>query len=148
MPSSRYADVWWCAPRFDCRAQLSCHLELLHITQVRRACDVLCVSHTTLAREQDFIYSARAYGKIIISEAFLPDDKKTIRPSAIGGQAGGDKYIVHNILFKFALDRRDFYGSDAYAAKVAGHELQGLISLFNCDEVWRAVRDVCSAVCA
>lgn len=53
----------------------------------------------------------------------------------IGGQAGGVKYIVHNILFKFALDKRDFYGSDAAAAKVAGHELQGLISLFNCDEV-------------
>ena len=67
---------------------------------------------------QDFIYSARAYGKIIISEAFLPDDQKTIRPSLVGGQAGGDKYIVHNILFKFAVDSKKFYGSDAYAAKV------------------------------
>jgi hypothetical protein len=81
----------------------------------------------------------------------------------VGGQAGGDKYIVHNILFKFAVDSKKFYGSDAYAAKVsealrvslyvcvlllfancklsscvlqvAGHELQGLISLFNCDDV-------------
>lgn len=69
-----------------------------------------------------------------MSEVFLPDEQKTIKPKNIGGVAGGDKYIVHNILFKFAVDRSDFYGSDHAAAKVAGHELQGLISLFNCDE--------------
>jgi hypothetical protein len=37
---------------------------------------------------------------------------------------GGDKYIVHNILFKFAVDSNDFFGSDFAAAKVAGHELK------------------------
>jgi tetratricopeptide (TPR) repeat protein len=104
--SDRNADPW---------LQLTSNNELLHIAQ-------------------DFLYSARSYGKIIISEAFLPDSEKTIRPVKLGGVAGGDKYVVHNILFKFALDRRNFYGSDSAASKVAGHELQGLISMFSCDE--------------
>jgi hypothetical protein len=32
--------------------------------------------------------------------------------------AGGVKYIVHNILFKFAVDYKGIYGSDYAAAKV------------------------------
>lgn len=28
---------------------------------------------------------------------------KTIKPTAMGGIVGGDKYIVNNILFKFAV---------------------------------------------
>jgi len=45
---------------------------------------------------------------------------------------GGQKYIVHNILFKFAVDNRGLFGSDYAAAKVAGNELRGLISYFKC----------------
>ena len=37
---------------------------------------------------------------------------------------GGAKYIVQNILFKFAVDHNDFYKSDYAAAKVAGHEVK------------------------
>ena len=33
---------------------------------------------------QDFLYSATSYGKIIISEVFLPDHQKTIKPVEIG----------------------------------------------------------------
>ena len=80
---------------------------------------------------QDFIYSSCTYGKIIISEIFLPEDEKTIKPKEMGGVAGGKKYIVGNILFKFALDSNGLYGSDFAAAKVAGHELKGLIALMN-----------------
>jgi Clustered mitochondria len=43
---------------------------------------------------QDFVHSAKTYGKIIISEVYLSDEQKTIRPIAMGGVAGGDKYIV------------------------------------------------------
>jgi len=39
------------------------------------------------------VKTARLYGKIIISEQFLPDEKKTIRLSDPGGSAGGDKYF-------------------------------------------------------
>eukprot|EP01124_Arcella_intermedia_P007744 TRINITY_DN14795_c0_g1_i2.p1 TRINITY_DN14795_c0_g1~~TRINITY_DN14795_c0_g1_i2.p1 ORF type:complete len:549 (+),score=143.34 TRINITY_DN14795_c0_g1_i2:117-1649(+) len=81
---------------------------------------------------QDFIYAATAYGKIIISEYYLPRKEKTIKPCALGGLMGGQKYIVHNILFKFAVDNRGLFGSDYAAAKVAGNELRGLISYFNC----------------
>ena len=37
----------------------------------------------------DFIYCAESYGKIIISEKCLPNEKKTIKPIEIGGIAGG-----------------------------------------------------------
>ena len=43
---------------------------------------------------------------------------KVIKPSSIGGCAGGEKYIVHNILFKFALDAFGLFGgSDLSASK-------------------------------
>ena len=81
---------------------------------------------------QDFIYAASTYGKIIISEVHLSNKHKTVRPVKIGGVAGGDKYIVHGILFKFALDASGLFGGDdAAAAKVAGQELKGLISYFS-----------------
>jgi len=80
------------------------------------------------ALSQDFVTTATAYGRIIISERFLTD--KTIRPINIGGVAGGEKFLVHNILFKFAVDSAGLLGSDYAAAKVAGNELKGLISHF------------------
>jgi hypothetical protein len=33
---------------------------------------------------------------------------------------GGQKYIVHNILFKFAVDYNHLFGNDYAAAKAAG----------------------------
>jgi len=55
-------------------------------------------------------------------------------PCNAGGVAGGSKYIVHNILFKFALDTEGLYGgNDAAAATVGGHELKGLQAYFNCN---------------
>ena len=67
---------------------------------------------------EDFVSAARAVGKMIISEVCLPFDQKVIRPATLGGRAGGEKFIVHNILFKFSLDCHDlFQGSDLAAAK-------------------------------
>ena len=42
-----------------------------------------------------------------------------IKPTVgLGGRAGGEKYMVHNILFKFALDAFGLFGgSDLSAAK-------------------------------
>ena len=42
---------------------------------------------------KDFHYNARKYGEIIISEKYLPLDKKTIKPVSIGGVAGGQVKI-------------------------------------------------------
>jgi len=48
----------------------------------------------------------------------LPSQQKTIKPyKNAGGTIGGEKYIVHNILFKFAIGKEDLYG-DEEAAKV------------------------------
>lgn len=52
----------------------------------------------------DFVYAAKSYAKIIISELLLPSSQKTIQPAALGGVAGGTKFCVQNILFKFVLD--------------------------------------------
>ena len=59
----------------------------------------------------DFNDVAKKYAKIIISEVSLPDESKTIKPAyGIPGLAGGKKYIIHKILFKFAVDTNGMYG--------------------------------------
>ncbi|MDP2437086.1 MAG: hypothetical protein Q8P67_15165, partial [archaeon] len=100
-----------------------------------------------LTLSHDFINTAKIYGRIIISERFLPvrplsetetgtgkgclAQYKTINPIIMGGVCGGEKYIVSNILFKFAVDQHRILGSDHAAAKVAGHELVGHTAYFN-----------------
>ena len=43
----------------------------------------------------------------------------------MGGVAGGEKYIVNNVLFKFATDVGGIYaGGDFAASKVAAHDLK------------------------
>lgn len=74
---------------------------------------------------EDFVKTAMTYGKIIINEKFLPTKYKTIKPREMGGVLGGEKYIVHKMLFKFAIDQKGlFRGRDDLSAKVAGHELK------------------------
>jgi hypothetical protein len=97
----------------------------------------------------DFVNLAKTYGRVIISERPLPIEKKTVKPvtATLGGVAGGDKYIVRSILFKFATDviihqskentKIWMYGgrtcSHERAIKTAGHELQGLVAIHNCN---------------
>jgi hypothetical protein len=80
--------------------------------------------------ELDFVYAAQLYGKIIISEMSLPVSLKTIKPTSVGGIAGGEKYIVQGILFKFAVDLEGLYKSDENAMKAASHDLKGLMAFF------------------
>ncbi|EGG14472.1 hypothetical protein DFA_12244 [Cavenderia fasciculata] len=88
---------------------------------------------STIANE--FVYCANTYGKIIISERNLENDQKTILPIDIGGVAGGSKFRVMDIIFKFVVDTEiaegvwmygDHCKSDEMAQKSAGHELKGL----------------------
>lgn len=81
----------------------------------------------------DFVLCAQTYGKIIIAEKELPDEKRTIRVAPdFAGVAGGDKYVIHDIVFKFALDKAGVFGYRTSAAmKVAGHDLKGLNCYFN-----------------
>ena len=48
------------------------------------------------------------------------------------GIAGGEKYQVKGIFFKFAVDHHKLYGSDENAMKVACHELKGHTALVSC----------------
>jgi hypothetical protein len=82
----------------------------------------------------DFAYCAENYGRIIISEIMLPDQEKTIQPVSIGGVAGGQKYFIQGIYFKFALDLNKIYGGNEFSAKAAGSELRNLCTIFNCAE--------------
>lgn len=101
-----------------------------------------------LILSRDFINAAKIYGRIIISERYLRVHNgdiqtprsmsnssmnmyKTINPIDLGGLCGGEKFIVSNILFKFAVDEHNILGSDRAAAKVAGHELVGHTAYFN-----------------
>jgi hypothetical protein len=80
----------------------------------------------------NFLAVAVGYAKVIVSEAGLPANNKTIRPVDIGGQAGGEKYLAQGILFKFATDWHQLYGGDEFAMKAASHELRGLLHVHQC----------------
>jgi len=94
---------------------------------------IVSYNRTLINLAQDFYYNARTYGKIIISEYYLHNSKKSIFPSNDVG-AGGEKYVFHNIIFKFCTAQKTgLFEDDAYAAKVAAHELIGLQSYFHCN---------------
>ncbi|CAM9754308.1 unnamed protein product, partial [Scytosiphon promiscuus] len=74
----------------------------------------------------DFVHTAVTYGRTIISEYFLHEYMKSVKPKQLGGVAGGKKYLWRGILFKLADGSQGPYGgSDEAAAKAAGHELRG-----------------------
>eukprot|EP00727_Mastigamoeba_balamuthi_P002391 m51a1_g12149 hypothetical protein (856) ;mRNA; f:1295-4715 len=91
----------------------------------------LAVHQEIAMLSKDFLYCAQTYGRIIIAERYLDVSLKTIKPCNIGGIAGGEKYIICNVLFKFAVDDKGMFQSDESAAKCAGHELKSLIQLYN-----------------
>jgi hypothetical protein len=82
----------------------------------------------------DFAFSARQSGRIIIMEHGLPNEQKTIKPKNTGGMAGGVKYIVNDILFKFADNGLGIYGQGAAGKENAGKatnlDLLGCASVF------------------
>jgi hypothetical protein len=105
-------------------------------------------AHTTVkyralaALAVDFVECAKTYGRIIISEMFLPPSRRSIHPINIGGTAGGDKYLVRDILFKLTVDPYivpplpshpfHVYGGPRavyeFAAKASGHALRAAAS--------------------
>lgn len=78
----------------------------------------------------NFVSMAKQLGKIIIAEAFLPDEVKTIRPYSLGGVAGGCKYLYNGILFKLQNDWKGIYKSDHNAMKSGSLELKGLMRYY------------------
>jgi hypothetical protein len=105
---------------------------------------VLSAARNLITVSQDFLFSAKTYGKIIISERFLPDDKKTIKPiPEVGGKIGGIKYVHQGVFYKFALPDGSIVTTVEEAAKVAGHELRGCMSYYNCAVPGLAVPLMC-----
>ena len=92
---------------------------------------------------KSFVSTAELYGKLIISERCLASEKKTIDACNLGGVAGGDKFIVHGILYKFACDpklgSKYLYGgsnpSQELASKAAKHELNNVIAFNEAKEI-------------
>ena len=50
---------------------------------------------------KDFHFNARKYGEVIISEKYLPEKMKTIKPVCLGGIAGGDVKISRSFSLLF-----------------------------------------------
>ena len=82
------------------------------------------------ALAQDFSFTARQYGRIIILEKNLPNDLKTIKPQDLPGVAGGQKFCVNGILFKFANDDKNMYGGVQNAIKASNLDLLGCAAVF------------------
>ena len=124
-PFSFQIIIFFPSSKQDCTKKLS------SVTIESNLDEVIKANTQLMHLSDDFVYAARTFGRIIISEVFLPHNKKTISPTTIGGIVGGEKYVVHGILFKFAFDNdRIFGGSDAAAAKVSDQELKGMMSFF------------------
>lgn len=97
--------------------------------------DIKIAAHKRMAHlTSNFEYTAATFGKVIIAERSLPDHAKSIPPFNCGGRVGGEKFLVHGVLFKFAIDVNHILGSDESAMKIAGHELKALNSLVSLGE--------------
>ena len=71
------------------------------------------------------------YGKIIILEKNLSEEEKTIKSTyLVGYGAGGEKFILPSIMFKFATSKNIYKDGDE-AHKASGHELKGLRAFMN-----------------
>eukprot|EP01130_Rhizamoeba_saxonica_P015612 TRINITY_DN7051_c0_g1_i2.p1 TRINITY_DN7051_c0_g1~~TRINITY_DN7051_c0_g1_i2.p1 ORF type:complete len:846 (+),score=172.47 TRINITY_DN7051_c0_g1_i2:247-2538(+) len=91
---------------------------------------------------REFSQFATDYGNIIISEKNLPVWEKSIKPLGVGGIAGGEKFRVRGLFFKFAKDTQIgtnswMYGSykpnDGIAMKAMGNDLSALEALEKCE---------------
>eukprot|EP01087_Luapelamoeba_hula_P019490 TRINITY_DN6459_c0_g1_i2.p1 TRINITY_DN6459_c0_g1~~TRINITY_DN6459_c0_g1_i2.p1 ORF type:complete len:388 (-),score=29.84 TRINITY_DN6459_c0_g1_i2:685-1848(-) len=86
-------------------------------------------SQASLSRA--FLFTAQQYARVIIEEFSMPNHTKTIKPISIGGIAGGEKFVVGGIMFKFPSNVNNMYQGLANAMKAAGHELRGLNAYAN-----------------
>eukprot|EP01105_Mastigella_eilhardi_P019239 TRINITY_DN4515_c0_g1_i4.p1 TRINITY_DN4515_c0_g1~~TRINITY_DN4515_c0_g1_i4.p1 ORF type:complete len:1994 (+),score=419.79 TRINITY_DN4515_c0_g1_i4:519-5984(+) len=79
---------------------------------------------------KNFLHMAVTFGKIIISEAFIDKQYRTIHVADVGGCAGGKKFLYNGIFFKFTTDLHHLYGGDENSIKAGGHELKGLMRYY------------------
>jgi hypothetical protein len=89
---------------------------------------------------QEFTSEVSKIGKVIINEVGKATLNKTYPPVNVGGIAGGEKYLVNNIFFKFALDIYHLYGGTEFAMKAANMELLGLDAYLDAQKVVHGLR--------
>eukprot|EP00936_MAST-01D_sp_MAST-1D-sp1_P002903 g2903.t1 len=87
------------------------------------------------ALKNDFVAVATTHVKVLVQDRFIPaataGSAPTFREAAVGGIAGGFKYIQKGILFKLSTGTSAPYSRavslspDEAAAKAAGHDLRG-----------------------
>lgn len=97
--------------------------------------------------QSEFTETAASVVKLIVHESCFPENMRTIHTANVGGIAGGDKYISKGIIFKYAIDSKGIYGSDALAAKAAGSEMRSLrcvqsMSIVESERIYRDMNDV------
>jgi hypothetical protein len=81
------------------------------------------------ALQRKFASAARAAAEKLVAERALPVEQRTLRPLQGWGHAGGEKFIVGQLLLKFARDDKGLYGGDERAHKTANLELQAMSAL-------------------
>lgn len=75
----------------------------------------------------EFVQFSRHVVRIIIEELPLPPEERTLqRAAGMNGLAGGTKFVVGKVFFKFATNNHDIYDSLADAQKSAGNELRAI----------------------
>lgn len=117
----------------DWNAEFQAAVDEVNTLSMNHSYDKRIAAYSKLGKlYQNFIDTATMYGKILISERYLPEECRTFKSCNIGGIAGGEKFLVQNILFKICTDHYGVFGGDEYYAhKLASHELKGLINIFN-----------------
>jgi hypothetical protein len=62
--------------------------------------------------ESDFKTFAGAIAELIIVQQQFPPEQRFLRPREdVGGVAGGEKFVIGHVLFKFARDWLGIYGT-------------------------------------
>eukprot|EP01124_Arcella_intermedia_P009714 TRINITY_DN16347_c0_g1_i2.p1 TRINITY_DN16347_c0_g1~~TRINITY_DN16347_c0_g1_i2.p1 ORF type:complete len:1164 (-),score=275.74 TRINITY_DN16347_c0_g1_i2:1186-4650(-) len=98
--------------------------------------------HSSIARIGDqFISASQTFGEMIIAEQHIPQKDKKIQTLDVGGIAGGSKFKVHGLFFKYPVDVKVgnswLYGGaerdDLLASKASNHDMKGFSYLMKAD---------------
>ena len=75
------------------------------------------------ALAKDFAAAAERLCVRIVEELYIGEELRTVPPIAMGGLAGGPKFLDNGIFVKLSCDWKGIYGGDRYSIKAASQEL-------------------------
>lgn len=79
-----------------------------------------------------FLEFSAAVAEVISGEVATPYSDKTLKPLDGAGIAGGEKFKLGNVFFKFARDDKGLYPCDMYAQKAASNEVRAMSAIREC----------------